>query len=76
MGSSHSEFVQFLGTREPFGSLLDEEGCDAFVFQRGFSLGVDDQHICIRAVGDPHFAAVENVFVSFLHCTEFHGCHI
>src|SRR5690606_34994799 len=40
-------------------------------FEVGF--GVDDVGVCVGAVGDPHFVAVEHEVVAFVAGREFHG---
>ncbi len=41
-------------------------------FLSGRGLGVDDQRVGARAVGDPHLRAVEDVAVALLHGVELH----
>jgi hypothetical protein len=55
---------------------LDEEGSDAVGTLLGLSLGINDQHVGVGAVGDPHLISVENKLVTLLGGTELHRNNI
>ena len=54
----------FVARPEALEALLDEEGADAARAGRRIGLGVDDQRVGDRAVGDPHLRAIEHVAVA------------
>ena len=73
VGATHAQFVQFLVAAEAGEVALDDEGGDAPGSALGIGLGVDDVDVGIRAVGDPHLVAVEDVVVAGVTGGEFHG---
>ena len=58
---------------ETFHAFFNQESRDATGAKFGFSFGVDDQGVSIRAIGDPHLAAVEHVITAFVFGFEFHA---
>ncbi len=74
--SAHAELVELLAGREAGKCLFHQESGDAARSGCRIGLGVDDQDICVRAVGDPHLAAVQDITVAALVCLEFHRNNI
>ena len=64
VGAAHAELVELLRRRKALHPLLDDEGGDAARARGAVGLGVDHQRVGDRAVGDPHFGAVEHVAVA------------
>ncbi len=60
-------------TLEPF---FNDKGADPARASRQVCLGIDHQHIGIRAIGDPHLVAVEDVTVPALFGGKLHGNNI
>src|SRR5215831_16158782 len=58
VGAAHPELVELLRGGETLHAFLDDEGGD-----RLRRLSVDDEHVGVGAVGDPHLVAVEDVTV-------------
>ena len=56
----------FCAVEKPLQALLDQEGGDAARAGVRIGLGVDDERVGMRAVGDPHLGAVEHVAVALL----------
>ena len=50
--------------RKALDAALDDEGADAARAGGGVGLGVDDQRVGDRAVGDPHLRAIEDEAVA------------
>ena len=65
----------FLPVENPLKS-LDDEGGDAARARGAIGLGVDHKRVGDRAVGDPHFRAVENVAVAFAVGAGAHRHHV
>ena len=62
----------FWATEKPGKALLDDEGGDAARAGRGIGLGIDDERVRLRAVGDPEFRAVQDVAVAALLGAKLH----
>ena len=67
--AAHAELVELLRGGEAGVALLDDERGDAARARGRVGLGVDDDHVGIGAVGDPHLAAGEGVAVAALVST-------
>ncbi|MNV41488.1 hypothetical protein D3C71_1331270 [compost metagenome] len=76
VGAAHAQLVQLLRGGEPLHALFHQEGGDALGTGLEVGLGVDHQHVRIRAVGDPHLVAVEHVVVAALVRAQFHRDHV
>src|SRR5471030_88658 len=76
VGAAHAELVQLLRGGEARKALLYQKGGDAARSGAGVGLGVDHQHVGIRAVGDPHFVAVEDEFPALVLGLETHADHV
>ena len=61
VGPAHAQLVEFLRRRKTFHAALDDKGGDAFGACVDVGLGIDDQHMRVGAVGDPHLVAVEDI---------------
>jgi hypothetical protein len=72
IGAAHAELVELLGGGKTLESLLDQKGRDAACAGGRVGLGIDYQRLGLRAVGDPHLAAVENVAVALLFRARLH----
>src|SRR5262249_31333356 len=72
VGAAHAELVELLRSRKALETLLDQKRRDAARADIGIGLGVDHQHLGLRAVGDPHLAAVEDVTVALLLRARLH----
>ena len=64
VGAAHPQLVEFLGGREAPEPLFDQEGRDAARASVRVGFGVNHERVRVGAVGDPHFAAVEDVTVA------------
>ena len=64
--AAHAELVELLGGGEPLHALLDQKRRDAARPGIEIGLGIDDQRLGFRTVGDPHLGAVEDVTVTLL----------
>ena len=73
VGAAHAELVELLRGREALHALLDQEGRDALRARRRIGLGVDDERVGVRPVGDPHLAAVEDEAVALLLGPRLHA---
>ena len=71
--AAHAELVEFLRDRESRERLLDDEGGDPARAGVGIGLGVDDERIRLRPVGDPELRAVQEEAVAALLGAELHG---
>ena len=76
MTAAHAQFVELLRDREAGHALLDQKGGDATRAQFGVALGIHHQRVGVRAVGDPHLAAVEQVKAALVFGFERHAQHI
>ncbi len=68
----HPELVEMLRGGEPLHGLFDDEGGDAFRSRLGVGLGIDDERVRVRAVGDPELGAVEDIIAVPLFRAELH----
>src|SRR6185369_1649318 len=69
--STDAELVDLLADRESGHFLVDDEGGDpAAAFAR---LGIDDERVRLRSVGDPELGAIETVAVAGLLGLELHS---
>ena len=66
----------FWAVEKPFEGVLDDEGGDAARARRRVGLGIDDERLGKRAVGDPHFRAVEHVTVAVAIGARAHRHHV
>ena len=64
VGAAHAELVELGSRTEALEALFDQESADAARTGRRIGLGVDDQRVGDRPVGDPHFRAIEHVAVA------------
>ncbi len=62
----------FWAQEKPLEALLDEEGGHAAGARRRIGLGIDDEHVGIGTIGDPHLRAVEHVAVTLLLRPQLH----
>ena len=74
--AAHPQLVEFRRGGEALEALFDDEGGDAARAGLWVGFGVDDRDVGVRAVGDPHFRAVENVAVAALFGAQFHADHV
>jgi hypothetical protein len=76
VGAAHAELVELLGGGEALHAFFDDEGRHGL---RALVLGcrahVDDQHVRIGAVRDPHLVAVGDPAIAFLLGLARHGAH-
>jgi len=76
VAAAHAELVELLRRAEALHALLDEEGRHALaagLLARGAH--VDDQHVGLGAVGDPHLVAVGHPDVAALFRAAGHRAH-
>src|SRR4029450_8182625 len=73
VGTAHAELVELLRGGKSLEPLLDHKGGDAACARRRIGLGVDHEDFGLRAVGNPHLAAVEDVTVALLVRAHVHG---
>src|SRR5439155_17035863 len=66
LAAAHAELVELLGDAEAFEVLLDQKCGDALVAGFGIGLGIDDENIGARSVGDPEFGSIEDIAVALL----------
>ncbi|MNV41332.1 hypothetical protein D3C71_1329660 [compost metagenome] len=76
VGAAHAELVQLLRRGKALHALFDQERGDALGAAIRIGLGIDHQHIGIRAVGDPHLVAVEHVVITALVRAQLHRDHV
>ena len=76
VGATHAQFVQLLSAGEAREITLDDERRDASGACIAVSLGVDHIGMGVRAVGNPHLVAIEDVAVAFLFGAQLHADHI
>lgn len=83
IGSPHAEFVKFSSAGEAGGSLgFNDKGGDAFATGLGVGFDIDDNVVGVGAVGDPHFAAIEDpsavigLLCSGLHADDVGACRM
>ncbi len=76
VGAAHAELVELLRRLKALGAFLDDEGGDAPRARGAVGLGVDDEGVGHRTVGDPHFRAVEHVTIAALDRRRGHRHHI
>ena len=72
LGAAHAELVELLRDGETRERLLHDEGGDAARAGGRIGLGIDDERIRLRAVGDPEFRAVQDVAVAALLRAKLH----
>ncbi|MGY4454234.1 hypothetical protein ACVWZR_008894 [Bradyrhizobium sp. i1.3.1] len=72
VGAAHAELVEMLAVGEPLEALFDQEGGHAARARLRIGLGIDDQHVGVAAIGDPHLRAVEHVTVAALVGAQLH----
>ena len=70
--AAHPELVEVGGRAEARHRLLDQEGRDALRAGVGIGLGVDDQDVRVRPVGDPVLRAVQDIAVVPLIGAQLH----
>ena len=70
--AAHAHLVELLRHLEALAVGLDDEGRDAARAGGGIGLGVDDDHLGVGAVGDPHLRAIQHVAVALLVGTQLH----
>ena len=73
MAAAHAQLVEFLCDAETLHAFFNQECGDATGAEFGFGFGIDHQGIGVRAVGDPHLAAIENVVAAFVLGFELHA---
>src|SRR5690606_11705026 len=73
VAAAHAQLVELLRHGKALEPLLDDEGRDAALVGLRVGLGIDHQGVGIRAVGDPHLAAVEEVAVALLFGAQLHA---
>src|SRR3546814_16627327 len=61
--AAHADLVDLLPDREPRHILFDQESGDTARSRLGASLGVDDQSVAVRRVGDPEFGDLAAISV-------------
>ena len=66
----------FCAVEKPLHAFLDQERRDAARAGGRIGLGIDHQRVGMRAVGDPHLAAVEDVAVALLVRAGRHRDHV
>ena len=76
VGPPHAELVQLLRGRKALEPFFDDESCDAARARICIRLGIDDQRVCVRAIGNPHLAAVENVVIAPVLGVQLHAHNI
>ena len=76
VAAAHAELVKLLRNAEAWHALFDEEGSHTACAQLGLGLGVHHQSVSIRAVGDPHLAAVEQVIATLVFGLQLHADHV
>jgi hypothetical protein len=62
--AAHAQLVELLRRRETREALLDQEGGHAARAGLGIGLGIDDEHVGVGAVRDPHLVAVQHEAVA------------
>ena len=76
VGAAHPEFVQ-LGAGGKTREILFNNKCsDAVSLGGGICLCINHQGVCVRSVGNPHFAAVQYVVTPGLFSLKLHADHI
>ena len=76
VAAAHAELVELLRNAEAWHALFNEECRHAPRAQFRLRLGVDHQSVSIRAVGDPHLAAVEQVVATLVFGLQLHADHV
>ena len=76
VGAAHAQLVQLLRGGETLESFLHNERGNAARRRGGIGLGVDDQRIRLRPIGDPHLAAVEDEEAVPLLGPQAHSDHV
>jgi hypothetical protein len=74
--ATHAQLVELLCNRETLHAFLDQECGHTAGAEFRFGLGIHHQGVCIRPVGDPELAAVEQVIPALVLGTQFHRDHI
>ena len=72
VGAAHPELVEVLRRGKALHGLFDDEGGDALRSGLRVGLGIDDEGVGIRAVGDPELGAVQNVVAVALFRAQLH----
>ncbi|MNT14063.1 hypothetical protein D3C72_1490530 [compost metagenome] len=75
-GAAHAELVELLGRGESRGARLDDEGGDPLGPGGRIGLGIDDEGVGIRTVGDPHLVAIEHEVIALAHGGQAHADHV
>src|SRR5260221_4701386 len=74
--AAHAQLVELLSSGKTLDAFLDDEGGDPSFRRRGtgvrVGLGVDHEDVGIRAVGDPHLAAVQDELAFAIFGAGFH----
>src|SRR5271155_5613189 len=76
IGAAHAELVELFAGGESSKVPLDDEGGDAASAGGAVGLGVDNQRVSDRPVGDPHFRAVQHETVALEVGARAHGDHV
>src|SRR5690606_13109080 len=74
--AAHAHLVELLRHREAGEVLFDEEGGDAARAGLEVVLGIDDEDVGIRSVGDPELGAVEHPAVAAEVGAQLHRYHV
>ena len=73
VAAAHAQLVEFLCDAETLHAFFNQESGDTTGAELGFGFGIDHQSVGVRAVGDPHLAAIENVVAAFVLGFELHA---
>ena len=76
VAAAHAQLVQLLRNRETLHALFDQKGRDAACAQLGLGLRVHHQGVGVRAIGDPHLVAIEQVAAALVLGLELHADHV
>ncbi len=76
MAAAHAQLVELLRNAETLHALFNQKGRHTARAQLGLALGVHHQGVGIRAVGDPHLGAVEQVITALVFGLELHAQHV
>ena len=76
IGAAHAELVELLPGGKAGKTVFDDERGDAARAGGAVGLGVDDERIGERTVGDPHFRAVEDIAVALALGAGAHRHHV
>ena len=70
--AAHPELVELLPCAKSFKSALDYKRRDATGASIRIGLGIDNQRRGMRAVGNPHFSAVQDIAIALFGSTQPH----